>query len=85
MGRILYWTEKWAYIGIAAVAIIGFYILFKEWGDEKVNYFLFTGDLESAATVFLIICAVAFAFKKLWKWEIREIFRPKHGPARGRR
>ncbi len=76
MSRLMYWGEKAAYVAIAFVAIIAFYALFKMWSEGKLNYFLFTGDFESAAIIFLVVFALGFLLKKLWKWEIHQIFRP---------
>ncbi|MEK6957869.1 MAG: hypothetical protein AABW99_02740 [archaeon] len=81
MSRLMYWGEKAAYVAIAFVAIIAFYTVFKMWSEGKLNYFLFTGNLESAAIIFILIFGLGWVLKSLWKWEVHQIFRPR---SRGR-
>ena len=77
MSKFLYWLEKMVYVAIAFIAIVVIYTLFKMWSEGKLNYFLFVGDLESAAVVFILIFALGFVLKKLWKWEIHQLFMPR--------
>ena len=82
MAKAVWWIEKCVYIIGAFVAILFFYTLFKVWSEGKLNYFLFVGDFESAAIVFLVIMFIGMMLKWLWKWEVRSALRPAK---RGRR
>jgi len=77
MNRIEWWIEKGAYIAIAFVAIVFFYVIFKVWSEGKFNYFLFTGDFQSAGVVLGIMLVLGWMLKKFWKWELHSVFHPR--------
>ena len=77
MGKIIYWTEKTLYLTLGLFAVILFLGLFKIWGTETNRYFLFTGDLESLIVVGVIVTGSTIILGTLWKWEVRQIFKPK--------
>ena len=82
MGKAIWWVEKSILIIATFAAILFFYTLFKVWSEGKLNYFLFIGDYESAAIVFLVIMFIGMMLKWFWKWEVRTALRPGQ---RGRR
>lgn len=77
MGKTLYWIEKAIYLSIGFLAVIFILGFLKIWSLEKNNYFLFVGDLESLITIALIVTGATLVLEKLWKWEIRQIFKPR--------
>ena len=72
--RWVYWIEKFALVASAFAAAFFFVILFKKWAQDQQGYFLFVGDIESAALVIIIGLAATFVIEKLLKWEIRALF-----------
>ncbi|HLC79777.1 MAG TPA: hypothetical protein VJG83_05155 [archaeon] len=85
MKNSFYWIEKAIYLAIGFAATIFFLYLFKIWGVEKNSYFLFVGDLESVIIVLATTFAIGLILEKLWKWEVRSIFKPRQANSRGDR
>ncbi len=79
--RWLFWLEKFVLVALAFAAAFYFVVLFKAWAQEKQGYFLFVGDLESAALVIMIGVGATFLIEKLLKWEVRALFHNR-GPRR---
>ena len=77
MGKIIYWTEKTLYLTLGLFAVILFLGLFKIWGAESNRYFMFMGDWESLIVIAVIVTGSTIILEKLWKWEVRQIFKPK--------
>ena len=77
MGKIIYWTEKTLYLTLGLFAVILFLELFKIWGAESNRYFMFMGDWESLIVIAVIVTGSTIILEKLWKWEVRQIFKPK--------
>ena len=78
MGKIIYWTEKTVYLALGLFAVILFLGLFKIWGTEANRYFMFMGDLESLIVIAVIVTGSTIILGALWKWEVRQIFKPKN-------
>ncbi len=75
--RLGYWIEKILYITVAFAAIVFFLWIFKVWGNEQINYFLLAGDLQSLLIVLAVSTCIGMVFEKLWKWEVRAVFRKR--------
>ncbi len=76
MGNLLYWTEKALYLLIGGIVVLFVLSFLKIWGMEQNNYFLFVGDFESVLVILIIVTVATFVLEKLWKWEVRQIFKP---------
>ncbi|MCR4368796.1 MAG: hypothetical protein NUV67_02720 [archaeon] len=76
MNRLVYWTEKSLFLIVGFLIVVYLLSVFKIWSSEQSRYFSFIGDWESVILLTVIVFVITFVMERLWKWEVREIFKP---------
>ncbi|MEM4257313.1 MAG: hypothetical protein QXU92_02655 [Candidatus Diapherotrites archaeon] len=54
--------------------------LFKVWTIENQRFFLISGRTEDLIVVLIIGMTITLVLEKLWKWEVKELAKPKRRP-----